>query len=92
MSYYRVPFHLKTQIAAFDQLPFGSDVYVISDSEYKKYKQNEALKEIEVLEARAVSYEKTAESIRKTIQELKEENSLLLSSSEDLKPNSDSPS
>ena len=84
MSYYRVPFHFKTQIAAFDQLPFGSDVYVISDSEYKKYKQNEALKEIEVLESRAVSYEKTAESLRKTIQELKEENSFLSGDTEEL--------
>ena len=84
MSYYHVPFHLKTQITAFDQLPFGSDVYVISDSEYKKYKQNEALKEIEVLEGRAASYEKTAESIRKTIQELKEENSLLSGDTKEL--------
>lgn len=84
MSYYRVPFHIKTHISAFDQLPFGSDVYVISDSEYKKYKQNEALKEIEVLEGRAAAYDKTAESLRNTIKELREENGLLLSDTEEV--------
>ena len=84
MSYYRVPFHIKTHISAFDQLPFGSDVYVISDSEYKKYKQNEALKEIEVLEGRAAAYEKTALSLRQTIKELREENNLLLSDTKEV--------
>lgn len=92
MSYYRLPFNLKSQISAFDQLPFGSDVYVISDSEYKKYRQNEALKEIDVLEGRAASYEKAAESIRRTIAELREENDLLLSNSEKVKSNTDNPS
>lgn len=92
MSYYRLPFNLKSQISAFDQLPFGSDVYVISDSEYKKYRQNEALKEIDVLEGRAVSYEKAAESIRRTIAELREENDLLLSNSEKVTSNTDNPS
>ena len=91
MSYYRLPFNLKSQISAFDQLPFGSDVYVISDSEYKKYRQNEALKEIDVLEGRAASYEKAAASIRRTIAELREENDLLLSNSEKVKPSTDSP-
>lgn len=91
MSYYRLPFNLKSQISAFDQLPFGSDVYVISDSEYKKYRQNEALKEIDVLEGRAASYEKAAASIRRTIAELREENDLLLSNSEKVKPSKDSP-
>ena len=92
MSYYRLPFNLKSKISAFDQLPFGSDVYVISDSEYKKYRQNEALKEIDVLEGRAVSYEKAAESIRRTIAELREENDLLLSNSETVMSNTDNPS
>lgn len=84
MSYYRVPFHLKTHISAFDQLPFGSDVYVVSDSEYKKYKQQQAKEEIEVLENRAQSYEKTALSLRQTIKELREENNLLLSDTKEV--------
>ena len=67
-------------------------MYVISDSEYKKYKQNEALKEIDVLEGRAASYEKAAASIRRTIAELKQENDLLLSDSEKVKPSMDNPS
>ena len=92
MSYYRLPFNVKSQISAFDHLPFGSDVYVISDSEYKKYRQNEALKEIDILEGRAVSYEKAAESIRRTIADLREENDLLLSNSEKVKSSTDNPS
>ena len=48
-------------------------VYVISDSEYKRYRQAQTLEEIAVLERRAKSYESTAASIRKTILELKAE-------------------
>lgn len=71
-------------MSAFDQLPFGSDVYVVSDSEYKKYKQQQAKEEIEVLENRAQSYEKTALSLRQTIKELREENNLLLSDTKEV--------
>ena len=48
-------------------------VYVISDSEYKRYRQAQTLEEIALLERRAKSYESTAASIRKTILELKAE-------------------
>ena len=84
MSYYRTPFQIRNHISAFDQMPFGSEVYVVSDSEYKKYKQQQAKEEIEVLENRAQSYEKTALSIRKIIKELREENSLLSSDTKEL--------
>lgn len=84
MSYYRTPFQIKNYISAFDQMPFGSEVYVVSDSEYKKYKQQQAKEEIEVLENRAESYEKTALSIRKVIQELREENNLLSGDTKEL--------
>ena len=84
MSYYRTPFQIKTHISAFDQMPFGSEVYVVSDSEYKKYKQQQAKEEIEVLENRAESYEKTALSIRQVIKELQEENNLLSSDTKEL--------
>ena len=83
MSYYRLPFHLQPQITGYSDIPFGSNVYVIPDSEYKKYKQEEAKKEIAVLESRAESYEKTAALLRQTIKELREENNLQLNSSED---------
>jgi len=55
----------------------GGKVYVVSDSQYKEYKQKQALDEIAVLERRAASYEKTAASIHKTILELKTEAGLL---------------
>ena len=84
MSYYRTPFQIRNHISAFDQMPFGSEVYVVSDSEYKKYKQQQAKEEIEVLENRAESYEKTALSIREIIKELREENSLLSSDTKEL--------
>ena len=82
MSYYRLPFHLQPQITGYSEIPFGSDVYVIPDSEYKKYKQEEAKKEIAILESRAESYEKTAASLRQTVKELREENNLQLNSSD----------
>ena len=84
MSYYRTPFQIRNHISAFDQMPFGSEVYVVSDSEYKKYKQQQAKEEIEVLENRAESYEKTALSIREIIKELREENNLLSSDTKEL--------
>ena len=84
MSYYRTPFQIKNHVSVFDQMPFGSEVYVVSDSEYKKYKQQQAKEEIEVLENRAESYEKTALSIREIIKELKEENNLLSSDTKEL--------
>ena len=68
----------------------GNSVYVISDSEYKKYQQQECLKEVEILENRARSYEETAASIRETILELKTEAGLLpqseQSAGDDTKP------
>jgi len=78
-----LPYYFKSAfdlIEASTQLPKvvnGNTVYVISDSDYKKYQQAECLKEVEVLENRALSYEKTAASIRQTIAELKEEAGLL---------------
>ena len=74
IMFYNTPFQL---LDSLSQLPFGSNVYVISDTEYKEYKQKQAAQEIEVLEERAKSYEKTAMSIRKTTLELKQEAGLL---------------
>ena len=53
-------------------------LYMLSPiREYKKYQQLNASKEIEVLENSALSYEKTAASIRETIVELQREAGLL---------------
>ena len=89
MSYYRTPFQIRNHINTFDQMPFGSEVYVVPDSEYKKYKQQQVKEEIEVLENRAESYEKTALSIREIIKELREENNLLSSDTKEVKARED---
>ena len=91
-----LPYYFKSAfdlLEASTQLPKvvnGNTVYVISDSDYKKYQQADCLKEVEVLENRALSYEKTAASIRQTIIELKEEAGLLpqpeQSAGDDTKP------
>jgi murein L,D-transpeptidase YafK len=57
--------------------PLDGKVYVISDTEYKKVKQEQVLKDIAVLEERALSYEKAAERTRKTMAEMKQEAGLL---------------
>ena len=72
-SYYRSPFQLIDNIM---QLPFGSDVYVISDSEYKKIRQKQAEDEIAVLQKRLEAYERSAISLQETIDELRKENNI----------------
>ena len=83
-SYYRSPFQLIDNIM---QLPFGSDVYVISDSEYKKIRQKQAEDEIAVLQKRLEAYERSALSLQETINELRQENGLLTASEEKELPN-----
>ena len=78
MSYYRTPFHL---LASLSQLPFGSDVYVIPDSEYKELKRKEAEKEIQLLRSRAAAYRETADVIDKDIEDLQKKAGLLPESS-----------
>ena len=74
MSYYRTPFHM---LASLSQLPFGNDVYVIPDSEYKELKRKEAEKEIEILRNRAAAYRETADVIDKDIEEIQKRAGLL---------------
>ena len=76
-TFYRSPFHL---LASLNQLPFGSDVYVIPDSEYKELKRKEAEKEIKILQNRAAAYRETADVIDKDIEELQKQAGLLPSS------------
>ena len=81
MTLYNSPFRL---IEDLFQIPtLGADVYVVSDSQYKQYRQKQAEEEIAVLEKRLVAYEKTADSLRETIAELKHEHGLLPEASDD---------
>ena len=80
-SLYRSPFKLIEDVMQLP--PFGSDVYVISDSEYKKIRKTQAENEIAVLQKRLEAYEKSAESLKATIAELQTEHGLLPEASED---------
>ena len=81
MSFQNSPFRL---IDDLFQIPtLGADVYVVSDSQYKQYRQKQAVDEIAVLEKRLVAYEKTANSLRETIADLKQEHGLLTEASDD---------
>ena len=73
MSYYRSPFQLIDDIM---QLPFGSDVYVISDTEYKKVRKKQAEDEIAVLQKRLEAYERSAISLQETIDEIRKEHDI----------------
>ena len=74
MGFYNNPFNLVNDLV---NIPFGSDVYVISDEKYKELKQKQAANEIAVLERRLESYETAATKLRDTIASLNEENGLL---------------
>ena len=74
MGFYNNPFQLVNDLV---NIPFGSDVYVISDEKYKELKQKQAREEISVLERRLESYEEAATKLRDTIAALNEEHGLL---------------
>ena len=74
MGFYNNPFNLVNDLI---NIPFGSDVYVISDEKYKELKQKQARDEIAVLERRLESYETAATKLRDTIASLNEEHGLL---------------
>lgn len=81
-SLYRSPFQLIDSIMQLP--PFGSEnVYVISDSEYKKIRQKQAEDEIAVLQKRLEAYERSAEGLKATIVELQQEHGLLPPASDD---------
>ena len=81
-SLYRSPFQLIDSVMQLP--PFGSgDVYVISDSEYKKIRKTQAEQEIAVLQKRLEAYERSATSLQATIDELRKEHGLLPEASDD---------
>ena len=74
MSFYSTPFHLLNSMM---EAPLGSNVVVVSDTMYQEYKQKQARKEIDILEARAKSYRETANLIEQEIVTIKTEAGLL---------------
>ncbi len=64
-------------------LPFGSDVVVISDSQYKEMQQKQAELEITSLQKRLDAYESSAASLRETISSLQTEHGLLPKASDE---------
>ena len=70
-------------ISDLAMIPFGQDVYVISDAKYKELRQKQARDEIATLENRAEHYDKAAAGIRETVAELRKEYDLLPESSDE---------
>ena len=68
------PFQLVNDLMS---IPFGQDVYVVSDAKYKELQQEQAQKEITILQNRLTSYEQAADRLRETIVSLQTENDLL---------------
>ena len=73
-SYYHSPFHMLTSL---NHLPFGRDVYVVSDTQYQELRRKEAQKEIELLISRAAAYRKTADLIEAEINQIKKDVGLI---------------
>ena len=67
------PFQL---IEDLGMVPFRSQVYVVSDETYKKYREKQAKAEIARLEARAEDYRKTVKVIEDQIAHIKEQGCL----------------
>jgi hypothetical protein len=81
LSFYnRSPFHLINDMA---NIPFGGDVYVISDAKYAELKQKQAADEIAVLNKRLLAYEAAADKLKETINELRIEHDLLPEATEE---------
>ena len=82
------PFQLVNDLMS---IPFGQDVYVVSDAKYKELQQKQAAEEIAVLENRAVHYDQAAARIRETIVELQKEAGLLPEASDKPAPQPEMP-
>ena len=82
-NYYNTsPFQLIDNLMQIPPLA-NERVYVISDEQYKELRKTQAVEEITTLEKRLKAYEKTADSLRETINELRKEHDLLPEASDD---------
>ena len=62
----------------FDEfMPSRQNVYVISDAKYALLQKTEAERQIVILEARAAEYQRSLDTIKSTIDALKQEHDLL---------------
>ena len=68
--YNRSLFHI---LSSLDELPYGKDVYIISDDQYKQLKKSEAEREIQILQNRANDYRKTADLISEEIKQIQKQ-------------------
>ena len=68
--YNRSLFHI---LSSLDELPYGKDVYIISDEQYKQLRQSEADREIQILRNRANDYRKTADLIDEEIKQIQKQ-------------------
>ena len=68
------PFQL---IEDLGMVPFRSQVYVVSDETYKKYREKQAKAEVARLEDRAEAYRKTVKLIEEQIADINKEAGLL---------------
>ena len=76
MSIYSTrPFQLVNDLMS---IPFGQDVYVVSDAKYKELQQEQAQKEITDLQNRLASDEQAGDSLRETSVSLQTEEDLTL--------------
>ena len=68
--YNRSLFHL---LSSIDDLPYGKDVYMISDEQYNKLRRTEVDREVQILQNRADDYRKTADLIDLEIKEIQKQ-------------------
>ena len=68
--YNRSLFHL---LSSIDDLPYGKDVYIISDEQYNKLRRTEVEREVQILQNRANDYRKTADLIDLEIKEIQKQ-------------------
>ena len=68
--YNRSLFHL---LSSIDDLPYGKDVYIISDEQYNKLLRTEVDREVQILQNRADDYRKTANLIDEEIKQIQKQ-------------------
>ena len=68
--YNRSLFHL---LSSIDDLPYGKDVYIISDEQYNKLRRTEIDREVQILQNRANDYRKTADLIDLEIKQIQKQ-------------------
>ena len=68
--YNRSLFHV---LSSVDEIPYGKDVYIISDEQYKQLRQSEVNREVQILQNRANDYRKTADLIDLEIKQIQKQ-------------------